>query len=100
MTKKKEHYWYYCEHCQAPTVICGTCGNNGCNGGSNCNDCEEAYLMSLDISQCPKEILEKEDFDYKVNKMDLTDLLNFEKSNVLTEFQKNSIEKQKQFLKA
>ena len=52
-----KHYWVYCSHCEAESVVCGTCGNNCCNGSygevvgpkhnttMGCPDCKSAYEM-------------------------------------------------------
>ena len=55
--QKPNHYWAYCDHCEADMVVCGTCGNNCCNGGygevmgpepfttMDCPDCPAAYAL-------------------------------------------------------
>ena len=51
MSQPTGNHWYYCDHCERDTVICGKCGNNTCNGGYGlvdgvkCDQCPSAYQM-------------------------------------------------------
>lgn len=93
-----EHKWHYCEHCNAPTVLCGNCGNNTCNGVEMCEHCVSAYEYEKK-KNAPIEMLEKEKKVNEIFAMNKEELKVFEQKKDLKDFEIKAVKDQKEWLK-